>query len=93
MDPYITDEYLEEAYRQSFENGAAIQKRVQQCGCFHCGQIYSSEELDDTCFMTERSGKTTAFCPYCGVDAVLCEDSGFPITREFVAAMCRKYFS
>ena len=92
MGTYSINKYLEAAHENCFENGAAIKKRIQPCGCFFCGRIYSSEDFSPMSFNTEFSGKETAFCPFCGVDAVLCEDSGFPITKDFLTAMHRKYF-
>ena len=34
----------------------------------------------------------TAICPYCGVDSVIGESSGFPISKEFLQAMRRRWF-
>ena len=34
----------------------------------------------------------TALCPYCGVDSVKCESSGYPITKEFLAEMRARWF-
>lgn len=53
------------------------------CGCFYCLKIYSPSEikewLDDT--------RGTAVCPYCGIDSVIGESSGYPITQEFLQKM------
>ena len=34
----------------------------------------------------------TAICPYCGVDAVIGESSGLPITKTFLEKMHNKWF-
>ena len=34
----------------------------------------------------------TALCPYCHIDAVIGDASGFPITEEFLTEMMRRWF-
>jgi hypothetical protein len=34
----------------------------------------------------------TAVCPYCGIDSVIGESSGFPITRRFLKGMHNEWF-
>ena len=34
----------------------------------------------------------TAVCPYCGIDAVIGESSGYPITAEFLKRMRKRWF-
>ncbi len=34
----------------------------------------------------------TAVCPYCGMDSVIGESSGYPITRKFLQRMQKYYF-
>ncbi len=58
------------------------------CGCFYCLKIFSPAEIVD--WIKERNGGNTARCPYCGVDSVIGESSGFPINGEFLSQM-RKY--
>nr|QGW61148.1 hypothetical protein ICEMyc226_00116 [Mycolicibacterium sp.] len=38
-----------------------------------------------------RRGQT-ALCPYCGIDAVIGDAAGYPITREFLEAMRAQWF-
>jgi len=38
------------------------------CGCFYCLRIFPSEEVAN--YIDQ---KKTAVCPYCGIDAVLCD--------------------
>ncbi len=35
---------------------------------------------------------TTALCPYCGIDSVLGDNEGFPITQEFLRTMNNEWF-
>ena len=53
------------------------------CGCFYCLEIFDPVEIKD--WIPDSKG--TAECPYCGVDSVLGEHSGFPITKEFLSKM------
>lgn len=55
----------------------------EKCGCFYCCKIFSPKEI--TFWLNEGSG--TALCPYCGIDSVIGESSGFPITEEFLNKM------
>lgn len=62
------------------------------CGCFYCLSIYSplliKEWIEDNAY----DSKGTAICPYCGIDSVIGDYSGYPITKDFLAFMYKKYF-
>lgn len=58
------------------------------CGCFHCLTIYNPKEI--TAWVDDE---TTALCPYCGIDAVIGENSGYPITKAFLTKMNQVWFS
>ena len=68
-------------------------KKDNICGCVCCLSIFSPKEIkkwiiaDNDC---DRSG--TAICPYCHVDSIIGESSGFPITKEFLTRMYEKWF-
>ena len=68
-------------------------KKDKFCGCFYCLKIFSPSEIkewviaDNDC---DRYG--TAICPYCGIDSVIGESSGFPITKEFLTKMNKYWF-
>lgn len=58
------------------------------CGCFYCLNIFEANEIGEWCpDITDR-----AMCPYCGVDAVIGESSGYPITLEFLQGMNNYWF-
>lgn len=59
----------------------------KKCGCFFCERIFSPQEITE--WVSDISG--TAICPYCSVDAIIGEGSGYPLTKEFLAQM-RKYW-
>lgn len=57
------------------------------CGCFHCGRIFPGREITQ---WTDRG--TTAFCPHCGVDSLLPENCGHPVTDKFLTKMHEYWF-
>lgn len=66
---------------------------VQKCGCFYCRRIFHSSEITEWIIAdTPIDRRGTALCPYCGVDSVIGESSGFPITDEFLSAMNKRWF-
>jgi hypothetical protein len=63
-----------------------------RCGCFYCLAIFPSAEI--TGWISELGPKAgrlragvTALCPRCGIDSVLPEAAGFPLTLTFLQAM------
>jgi uncharacterized paraquat-inducible protein A len=59
-----------------------------RCGCFHCEAIVSSAEIRDWI-----DDGQTALCPRCGIDALIAEKSGFPVTNPaFLKAMQKHWF-
>jgi hypothetical protein len=67
-------------HREELERGA-------RCGCFYCLAIFPPAEI--RVWIDDQS---TAMCPRCSIDSVIGEASGFPIEREFLAAMRRHWF-
>ncbi|MDP8051407.1 cytoplasmic protein [Pasteurella atlantica] len=58
------------------------------CGCFYCLKIFKpaiiKEWIDDE--------TKTARCPYCDIDSVIGEKSGYPITKAFLQEMYDYWF-
>ena len=59
----------------------------KRCGCFHCLKVFDTKELEWVDF------DLTALCPYCGIDAVIGESAGYPLTEEFLKKMRDYWFS
>ena len=59
------------------------------CGCFYCLRIFPPGEITDW-IQDVKDG--TAMCPYCGIDSVIGESSGFPVTEEFLREMNKCWF-
>ena len=78
---------FEAAHRFCTNNAASLQKD-KKCGCFYCLKIFPPSEIKSIIC----EGEGTALCPYCGVDSVIGEHSGFPITPEFLAEMKEYWF-
>ncbi|WP_339146837.1 MULTISPECIES: cytoplasmic protein [unclassified Sutcliffiella] len=80
------EEYLAKAHKFSSHHRRELEKDAA-CGCFFCLEIFNpsliSEWIDQ---------EDTAVCPHCGIDAVIGESAGFPITKEFLSEMNRVWF-
>lgn len=72
----MNKEYLKDAHRHSFQNAKELEYS-KLCGCFYCLKIYSSKIIN------EYTEDKTAVCPYCGVDSVIGDSSGIPISKSF----------
>lgn len=76
-----------EAHKFSSNHRAALEKdRI--CGCFYCLRIFSPSEIVD--WIPDKEG--TAVCPFCGIDSVIGESSGYPITAELLSDMKNYWF-
>lgn len=58
-------------------------EKDSKCGCFDCLEIFNPSEIEE--WIYDRGH--TAICPYCGIDSVIGESSGYPITKEFLKKM------
>ena len=76
-----------EAYRFCNNNKPMLLKD-KKCGCFYCLQVFDPSEISE--WVSDQDG--TAICPYCGVDSVIGEGSGYPITKEFLKRMRDHWF-
>ena len=66
-------------------------KQLEQssvCGCFYCRKIFNPNEITE--WIPEKSG--TALCPYCGIDSVIGDASGFQITEQLLKEMSQYWF-
>lgn len=79
-----TDDYLASAHLTSFRNEDAVKDSIT-CGCFYCLSIFPASEVTEF-------NEGTAECPYCGVDCLIPDDSGFPTDPGFLQAMEWRYF-
>ena len=78
---------IQAAAKHSLRNKKALRKD-SRCGCYYCLSIFSPKEIDNWI-----EGEDTALCPYCWIDSVIGESSGYPITKEFLKDMNEYCFS
>lgn len=81
----LTDYF--DAHRHSINHRDHL-LRDRVCGCFFCLAIFSTADITE--WIADTSG--TAVCPFCGVDAVIGESSGYPITPAFLEEMQKRWF-
>ena len=81
---------LEQAHTYSNNHKPELEKDTI-CGCFYCEKIFSPAEITEWLIDDNPCDKRgTAVCPHCGIDSVIGESSGYPITKSFLHDM-RKY--
>ncbi|MCF7520506.1 hypothetical protein L4G92_00340 [Neisseria sp. ZJ106] len=79
------------AHKFSIRN-REILEQSRLCGCFHCQKIFPPTELKPKHFEREAEGGETAFCPYCGIDSLIGDQSGYAVEPELLAAMKAYWF-
>ena len=75
------------AHKFSFGHRAAL-SADSKCGCFYCMKVFNPSEIND---WVKDPGET-AICPYCCIDSVIGESSGYPITEELLSKMNKYWF-
>jgi hypothetical protein len=58
-------------------------------GCFYCLAIYPPAEIER--WVDDVTGET-AVCPHCGIDSVIGDASGYPVTNDFLQRMKAHWF-
>lgn len=69
-------------------NNEPMLRSDKRCGCFYCLRVFDPSEIEE--WIEDECG--TALCPYCGIDSVIGESSGYPLTKEFLEEMQRYWF-
>ena len=78
------------AHNHSFKSRREIEQSTL-CGCFKCLAIFKASEIVD--WWDEVDGiPQTPVCPKCGIDSVIGDKSGYPITKEFLNKMKKHWF-
>lgn len=77
---------FKEAHRFSSHHRKDLEES-NVCGCFFCLQIFKPSEITDWC-----DNGNTAICPHCGIDSIIGDKSGYPITKEFLQGMRKEWF-
>jgi hypothetical protein len=89
----IDEADLKAAHKASAHHRSLVEKAIK-CGCFYCISIFEPTDFDDDAHWIAEADEdlATALCPNCGVDAVIPDNAGFPITLEFLRGMNDYYF-
>jgi hypothetical protein len=85
------------ASEHSFYNYDEITKS-QNAGCYHCIKHFSASIINEKehCIASTPQGtqEPTVFCPLCGIDAVIGDSSGYPVTNTgFLTYMYSQAFN
>ena len=64
-------------------------RHASRAGCICCLKIFDPCTIDD---WVEDKSIRSAFCPHCGIDAVLAEDESLHLTAKLLKAMKAHYF-
>jgi hypothetical protein len=86
-------ENIREAHKHSSNHRAEILQSTL-CGCFYCGQIFPPTQIAEWVDQPEGEDEpgTTALCPFCSIDSVIGDRSGFTPTAEFLQEMRSYWF-
>lgn len=90
MEKKVRKEIIE-AHAYCRDNKSQLLKD-SKCGCFYCGEVYAPVEIWDWVIPLSGEEKNTARCPRCGIDSVIGESAGYPLTKEFLKEMCIYWF-
>jgi hypothetical protein len=77
---------IREAHTHCINNKAEVMQS-NLCGCFYCLETFTPDKVQEWV-----SGKRNAICPFCEMDTVLGDKSGFPITESFLRRMNQQWF-
>ncbi len=77
---------IEEASKYSIRNRKQVENS-SICGCYYCLKIFKPKEINDWI-----DNDTTAMCPYCDIDSVLGNASGYEITEEALEELHKYWF-
>ena len=62
------------------------------CDCFYCQVVFEAEEIKEWIDEQWHPKGATALCPFCGIDSVIGDASGYELTPEFLADMHKHWF-
>lgn len=79
---------LIKAHKLSYANRARLES-ARTCGCFYCLNVFTPDQIID---WSLDEPDETAICPFCGIDAVIGDNEGFPLTKGFLEAMYSEWF-
>lgn len=79
------------AIREAHEHSAKHREEIlasTTCGCFYCGAMFAPDKIEEWI-----GNNDCALCPKCGIDSVIGDKSGYPITKKFMSEMHKYWFN
>jgi hypothetical protein len=83
--------YFDNLARSAHQHSSNHREEIEAselCGCFFCVTVFAPGEIGEWI-----ADGTTALCPYCGIDSVIGNRSGVPMTLGFLACMRNEWFN
>lgn len=85
-------EYLDTAHKHSIRHKTEL-SLSNVCGCFYYLRIFDPGVITDWTG-TYNLKEHTALCPFCGIDSVISDKSGFPVSdKNFLNTMHTYFFN
>ena len=88
MSEDYSEDVLKAVHNACVSNRSDLQNG-ETCGCFYCLNIFNSSEIEE---WVKDKGGDTAICPKCGIDVVISEKAGYPLTEHFLSKMQKFWF-
>ena len=85
FDNDISKDYIK-AHKHSINNQEQL-NNDKLCGCFFCLMIFPPKKITHW-----LKAEGTALCPYCGVDSIIGESSGYELSKESLKRMYDFWF-
>lgn len=82
---------IREAHDHSSNNRQEVQDSSMS-GCFYCLEVFKSSEVVDWVDEDSSGQGQTALCPRCGIDSVVGDKAGYPLSAEFLGKMKAHWF-
>ena len=80
---------IRDAHKHSSNHRQELE-RSSEAGCFYCCSIFDPALITE--WIDGRGPRQTALCPRCGIDSVIGDRSGFPVSKEFLSLMRAHWF-
>ena len=77
------NEIFKEYAKHSRDNELEI-LQSHECGCYFCRHMFSARDVSD---WVEENQHVMALCPECGMDTVIGDSSGVPLSKEMLKEM------
>lgn len=93
MERSYSPEFLEKAHKATIYHEKDIQNS-SVCTCFYCSHQFDPHKEKALEWLDETNPKgRTLVCPMCGIDCIVGDASGFPVTDDdFIIACTEAWF-